>query len=54
MAYYGNAIVTPAFSRVEAPSAPLHDVQAFFDYQIDQAVSFGLPALGASRPTSLI
>ena len=44
--HYDQAVVSPAFSCVETVDADLSSIQAYFDYQIEQAEKIGLPGPG--------
>lgn len=46
LAAYREAVVTPAFARVEAPDAGLAEIRAYFEHQIDAAEAAGLPGPG--------
>lgn len=46
METYFETVVSPAFGRVEAESASLADIRAYFDAQISLAVAKGLPGPG--------
>lgn len=43
---YVAAVVTPAFARVEAAGATLHDVAAYFETQIELGEAAGYPGAG--------
>ena len=43
---YQRCVVTPAFRRVESEGAGFNELTSYFEYQISQAESFGLPGPG--------
>jgi TetR/AcrR family transcriptional repressor of nem operon len=44
--HYREAVVTPAFGRVEQPGSSLSEIEAYFEFQIAKAESGGLPGPG--------
>lgn len=46
LAVYRDAVVSPAFTPVEAPGAGLAEIAAYFEAQIARAESMGLPGPG--------
>ncbi len=54
MEVYFEEIVTPAFKKVEAAGAGFADIRAFFDFQINLAISKGLPGSGCLVANTMV